>query len=582
MRSNLLTDKNQTLYLKETVMSIITGKEFALKDIFCSKFEFFIPTYQRPYAWQEKHIIKLFENLYDAWKNKEETYFLGSIVLIKKEKEPKSDIVDGQQRLTSLIILLATLASQLEEEDKIDIKNTYLIEKGKKFEKIKSNPRFHLREKEKLFFEKYIQNINIKELLNLDENLLNTESKYHIKNNTKILFDFFTNKDTQYFLNKNELSDFSSYIISNCYLIVVYTPDQQSAFKIFNILNNSGLSLSTTDIIKSEIIGNIPKDEQDKYTEKWENIEINTTRDGFNELFSHIRTIYTKAKAKKELIEEFNENITSKFDSKYIIDNIIEPYSIPFIYFTKQNFQSSEKAEEINNLLRWLNKINNSDWMPVAIKFFTEYKNDANYLYDFLFKLERLAAILMITGKDVNYRIKRFSEILSEMELKTNHNINSPLVSLSLTEQEKEDFINLLNSDIYHLTSYKRNHLILKLDSFVSSVHRNYDDKILTIEHILPQTINENSEWSELWSDEEEQNNWTHKLANLVPLPKRHNSSASNKTFYEKKTIYKDTKGKCADYALTIQALNENEWTPEIVKNRQIKLINIISENWKI
>ncbi|WVM93025.1 HNH endonuclease family protein [Halopseudomonas pachastrellae] len=76
----------------------------------------------------------------------------------------------------------------------------------------------------------------------------------------------------------------------------------------------------------------------------------------------------------------------------------------------------------------------------------------------------------------------------------------------------------VLNSDIYYLTARRRNYLILRLDSFLSDGAASYDAKVLTIEHVLPQTVEGGSEWEKNWPDKEARQHWVHKLANLVPL----------------------------------------------------------------
>ena len=95
----------------------IKGEVFYLKDVFSSMFQYSIPDYQRPYSWEEEHIKQLFDDLYEFYQRKtDESYFLGSIVVIKKDHQPQADVVDGQQRLTSLTILFATLANSLNEQ----------------------------------------------------------------------------------------------------------------------------------------------------------------------------------------------------------------------------------------------------------------------------------------------------------------------------------------------------------------------------------------------------------------------------------------------------------------------------------
>ena len=135
---------------------------------------------------------------------------------------------------------------------------------------------------------------------------------------------------------------------------------------------------------------------------------------------------------------------------------------------------------------------------------------------------------------------------------------------------------------MYTMVANKRNYLILRLDSFVSDGAAKYDSKILTIEHVLPQTIKPGSEWDKLWPDELERAQWLHKIGNLLPLTKRHNSEAQNYDFSVKKDKYFKGKSGTTTYALTTQVLSFQEWTPEIVEQRQKELISKYTECWNL
>ena len=77
-----------------------------------------------------------------------------------------------------------------------------------------------------------------------------------------------------------------------------------------------------TDIIKSMTIGKLPKDEEQKYTEKWEELENLTGRDGFNEVFTHTRTIFAKERPKKNLLDEFKEYVIKQTSPKSLLMSI--------------------------------------------------------------------------------------------------------------------------------------------------------------------------------------------------------------------------------------------------------------------
>jgi hypothetical protein len=208
-----------------------------------------------------------------------------------------------------------------------------------------------------------------------------------------------------------------------------------------------------------------------------EEMEVELSRNGFNDLFSQIRMVVMKTKAKKSLQEEFNKfvlpDITSTSAISFI-DNILEPYSEAYSILKSCEYISSYGADDVNDILRWLNRIDNSDWLPVAMLYYVKYGDDAIAMNRFLRKLERLAAFMRTCSWDVNHRIERYALILKEIEASIE---NKFIKSIELSGQEINDFLEQLNSDMYKMVSNKRNYLILRLDSFVSDCAARYDSK---------------------------------------------------------------------------------------------------------
>ncbi len=557
----------------------IKGAEYQLAKIFSSDFDYDIPSYQRPYAWTEEETDALFEDLYDFYTNEsvEENYFLGSIVLIKEDDKPHADVIDGQQRLTTLTILLAVITSKLSGEDRSDFKN-YIIEPGRASQGIASKPRLRLRKRDNAFFKKYIQDMNFNELINLDASNQDTESKTNIIKNAKLLL----NKIESHFTTPEEIAGFGAFLVQRCYLVAVSTPTEQAAFRIFSVMNSRGMSLLSTDIIKADIIGAIPDSKQQEYTDKWEEMEAELGRNGFNDLFGHIRMIHMKAKAKKALQDEFYKYVLPEINASTAIDfieNTLEPFSEAYGVIKSCQYTSDYGAEDVNYILKWLNRMDNSDWIPVAMLYYVKNSDNSAALATFLKKLERLAAYMKTASWDVNHRIERYARVLEDIEMTSTNKIE---ISIELTSDEIQNFLSLLNSDIYKMTPSKRNYIILRLDSFVSDMAATYNSKVLTIEHVLPQTVHGGSQWEKLWPNEDERNFWLHKIANLVPLTKRHNSEAQNYEFDIKKEKYFKGKSGTTSYALTTQVLNYQKWTPEIISKRQEELLAAFQNGWNL
>ena len=561
-------------------MSKITGKEFQLMKIFSPDFDYHIPSYQRPYAWTDEQTGMLFDDLWDFYQAElDDDYFLGSIVLIKEENEPYADVIDGQQRLTTLTILIAAIAERLTGTTRENC-NKYLRDPGNELEGLSALPRLHLRDKDQPFFEKYVQDVKLQQLEQLDPEALPDEAQRNIRANCLVL----RKKLKEVCKSEEDVKQFCKFLVKNCYLVVVCTSNEQSAFRVFSVMNSRGLDLLPIDIIKSQVIGKIPLAERDVYTDKWEDLEMQTSRAGFNDVFTHTRMIFAKIKPKRNLLEEFSEFVMAKTTSKDLIDQILEPYADAYTILKNKKYIAVQHAGEVNEYLFWLNKIDNSDWMPAAMKFMAEHRNEPDYVLWFVGRLERLASYLHVTAQDINHRIDRYKKVLEEMESRPDHNINDKLTSVELSDQEKQAFVTALEGEIYKMTARRRNYVILRLDSFVScgGSRSNYDSSVFSIEHVLPQNVMSGSQWEKTWPDVGEREYWLNRIANLVPLTRRHNSAAQNFDFDKKKTTYFAGRNGTTSYPLTTQVINQKEWTPSIVEKRQKELIDVFKNKWDL
>ena len=140
----------------------LVAHEQPLSKIFSDDYVFQRPGYQRPYAWTAEHALELFEDLTGAIAadggavEDMPPYFLGSIVLIKEEGHPKADVVDGQQRLTTLTILLAAIRASVSVKHAAEV-TPMIYERGSAIRGTKDRFRLALREKDQEFFQRYVQ-----------------------------------------------------------------------------------------------------------------------------------------------------------------------------------------------------------------------------------------------------------------------------------------------------------------------------------------------------------------------------------------------------------------------------------------
>ncbi len=569
----------------------LTASEKTLKDVFSDKFDFIVPFYQRPYAWKEAQALELFEDLWGYFRetadaSDAEPYFLGSLVLIQADElgaAPTAEIVDGQQRLTTLTILFSALRDRAEKPKIKNALDALCNRPDNWIDDAPARPRLQLRKIDQPFFEKFVQRADGFAALDAvaPEELEELDSRKNILRNALALRAAVRRSLT----SDDDVRKFTQFLCNRCVFAVVKTPSQESAFRVFNVLNNRGLPLLFSDVLKAEIVGKIQDDE---YAKTWEKFERSLGRKAFNELFGHILKIYRYDNPKTSQLNAFKGSVLTNYRTPEKLQAFFDGVLIPCAENVKRlrdltlKFPSGDKTKAATNrVLRFLNQIEFSDWLPPALAFLLERRRGAFAelsLLEFFEKLERLSAALYFIGTIATRRFERFAVVVRAVN---SGEIGDLRDALELRPEEKRAFYERLTGDVYNdLSSKKRKYLVLRLDSFLAEKGVEYDWETATLEHVLPQTPTADY-WTSRWS-EDERERWTHRLANLVPLSQRRNSKAGNFDFKKKRDAYFLADKKSSPYLLTTQLLNVDDWTPEIVARRQADLLAVLDENWAL
>ena len=550
----------------------ITAKEQNLVRVFSDDYFFEIPLYQRPYAWTTEQVDQLLEDLTDEMnRDKDAPYFLGSVVLIKSESESRSQVVDGQQRVTTLTMLLCVLRELSSGDAAKDLDN-FIREAGSPLKGTQDRFRLNLRERDRQFFQDNVQSRGKLADFLASDPVSFSDSQMRIFENVRYLIQKLSN------FSESSRRDLAMYVVRNCYLVVVSASDIESAHRTFAVMNGRGLDLSATDILKANILGNMPTEAQDEYASKWEGIEESLGRDDFRDLFAHIRMIYQKTKPRRTLQQEFQDTVLSGEEENFV-DDILEPYSVAYETVSRASYESLVDAEKVNGHLRHLGRLDNFDWIPPAMSYFRRNEGARTGILRFAQDLERLAYGLFIRREDINGRINRYARVLTAIEQGDDlFADNSPL---QLLPTEKDDILNRLNGGIYNQPRIPMP-LLVRLSILVADAGPGYVEPSATsIEHVLPQNPSDDSMWLDWFPDADERASWTHRLANLVLLSRRKNSQASNWDFERKRNTY-FLKNGTTPFALTTRVVAETEWTPEVLERRQRELIDAFKKEWRL
>ena len=236
----------------------------------------------------------------------------------------------------------------------------------------------------------------------------------------------------------------------------------------------------------------------------------------------------------------------------------------------------------MNRKLSHLRELDNDDWIPAAMVFYDRHKADPETLLKLLTELDRLAYAMLIIGTRRDPRILRYRDML-ESALTGESGLDETIAHLQLSDVERRRVVEALNEPIYRprpVARYARP-LLLRLDSVLaraSGVTYNY--RIVTVEHVLPQSPDDESEWIRTFS-EDDREYWTHRLANLVLLARGKNARAQNYEFDRKKVEYFQ-RGGVSNFALTTQVVGEPKWTTKTLAQRQAALIDLLKAEWRL
>lgn len=556
-------------------MKKLDAGEYPLGKVFSSDFEFAIPDYQRPYSWGTDQSLQLLDDLDDAIdRDPDEPYFLGSLVLVR-EGGRRAEVIDGQQRLTTLSILFAVMRD-LTGNDKLRRElSDFLQEPGKITAGTKPKPRLELRPRDAHFFREYVQTMGATDqLIALDDNAVKVDSRRKIRDNARALRDRLADWPPK------RLEQLAELVGSRTFLVIVATPDLTSAYRIFSVMNARGLDLSPSDIFKARTIGEIDDDDRATYSKKWEDAEEELGRNGFAELFLHLRMIYAKERARRELLVEFPEQVLNRYlpnRAAVFVDDVLLPYADAYEHLVNANYTGGANWQSVNAWLKRLARIDNSDWRPPALWALKNHPDDPKFLNEFLRKLERLAASMLLRRVYTTPRAMRYASLLKQLDAGQGLHAES----LDLNEQECAETVERLKGEVY-LVAPARTYVLLRLDELIANQPGvSYEHRIVTVEHVLPQQPKKGSQWLADFS-EDDREYWTHRLANLVLLNRRKNSSAQRFDFAKKKQQYFSGRNGVATFALTLQVLKKDSWTPAVLKARQRSLLKRLSDEWEL
>lgn len=532
--------------------------------------KFIIPDYQRPYKWN----IEKCETLWNDIKNFAQTdaksgadYFLGTIVSFSN-KDKNQEIIDGQQRITSFMLLLRSFYKKLEDmqedEDVIGLKNQLapcIWDINQISQKVTDKTKIHI----------------ISEVATEEDN----ETFHQILATGETDNDKIDNYSKNYRYFKERCDEFATQnpmqwkelcvtILHKCIILPIECDTQDVALTIFSTLNDRGMPLADSDIFKAQIYKNTQEDKRKDFTNLWKELtqickEGKVSIDDVFRYYTHVLRARNNDKSKEVGLRKFYaENEYERLEDDNVINEIMQIAS--FWRYINQEIEPETEfnfviSNETRKYIQCLNFYPNEYWKYAVSVFFIKNKDEN----DFDEKLRSLSQEL------IAFLFAQFIEKPSVNAIKDDIYTSC----ISLYKDNKLDYKYRFNEDFFRqqigvFSSARISRPFLLLYAYLNSNQKDLIQNNFDIEHIFPkkwQDTNYNG-----W-DKKNAELYLDRFGNKVVIEKKLNIQAGNGYFGNKKSKYSSSK---IASVLDLSTYQSNDWTKEDIEQREENFKKII------
>lgn len=574
-----------------------------------------IPKYQREYIWGKWN----WEALFDDIEESEGGHFMGSIICINVQKDSHKaaelELVDGQQRMTTISLFYLAIYKYLKENlvDKTDM-NTQL-------ELLSLRNRIIIKEASSIRLMPSYTNSNLEDYKwifsqEIDEIKAPKKPKFLGNRQISRAFNYFYYRLNELDDDNNPTYSFESVKellkkLNSATLVKIDVATHADAFTLFETLNNRGVPLSAIDLIKNKLLGHLEKTNSstniDENFDRWNQIIKNLT-DEYNVQERFLRQFYNAFKSdavievekapkalRSNLIRIYEELINRNVDE---IFNRLEEASE--IYSRNIQFEIDEHSEELVNALRNLENVNGADGYMLLLfmaKHFDLKESEKIEIINLLCRyfIRRNVTDTPPTRDLTNYFMDIIAEINS-LEFYDYSVIRSIIIEKGKPANDIV-FIEKLKGDLYEENVGATRYILSSIElsetqtkeRYTNFYARNKNIFVWTVEHILPQGENIPIEWVDMIADGDKElanqirKSYVHKLGNLTLTG--YNSNLSNLSLI-KKQERKNNEGKYIGFKNGLM-LNElvkdtSSWTKENIEQRTNELVEKAIEIFKL
>lgn len=532
---------------------------------------FVIPEYQRPYAWTEEEVETLFEDLWEfavttGGPERESSYFLGSIVSYENNNE--QEIIDGQQRITSLFLLLRAIYTKLYKGEKKPESENFI----RKIEPAiwQTNKLTGAVDYSNVLLKSNVINNDGNEIFRkiletgkADENAKDNYSKNY-RHLQKLLDKHSTDSPLMVY-------DFIYAVLNQAILLPITADSQDTALTIFSTLNNRGLPLSDADIFKAKIYNHIGKDEKQDFIERWKDLDeqANSANESIQQLFYYnmfyLRALEGDIKTTTPGVRKYYLDGNSKRLYKpEILDNLFIILNLWKVVNKREKIEDEAWSEnpKIRQSLDVLNSYPNEFWKYPVVVYYICHRKKEDFEVKFGLFLNKLIRELL-----TKYLLIPTINAVKQDILKLNFAIVS-------SDTPSFDFKNIDVSGLeMHIQNPNRNVLRMILKIYAYESQNNLLPESWEIEHIFPRKWQTNYFPDDRIPESVIREKIEH-IGNKTPFEKKLNIVAGNGYFSKKKKEY--AKSSIAITKAIGTSKEITDWDMDSITRRDIRISDAI------
>lgn len=540
----------------------------------------YVPRYQRSYAWKKANVLNFLQDIAGAIQSGMSEYFLGSVVISQKEND-KPEIVDGQQRLATTCIVIAAIrdhffslgTSEGSERARM-IFGEYLAKKD--LDSLAVIPKLHLNDSDHNFFLGRVINDpdtpgrSIAPSKPSHERLVDATAA--ASGFIKALVS--TSNDPA-----KTLIQWITYLENRVKVIAVRVPDESNAFTIFETLNDRGLALAVSDLLKNYLFYRA----EDRVTEvqaNWiqmiANIETAEDEQAVVDFIRYYWSSRSGVVREKDLFERIKKFVTSKTEAVTLAAELFDRSKTYNAMITLDDTYWSEFAPSAKNSMETLNSFNVFQMRPLLLSVLTKFEK--NEVVKSMRSLVNMAVRFLIAGGLGGGTLEeRYSNVATKIykgEIKT-----AKEMAFAMKESVPNDiefrvaFATAKVSKNYLARYYLRTlEMVARGEQEPEFVPNSLND-IVTLEHILPEKPS--VAWNHIGFEDAKAN--YKRIGNMVLLAKSANNGIGNAGFYAKKSLFAKS-----DYLLTREVADLDSWDLQEIDDRQAALAELAVQAWPL